>query len=139
MDRLAILVKQDLLSQIPRQGNVPSYFESTGKLKRSLDVNSYEEKGEGWTIAVSYENYGNYTNFGTTRKYAPRWKELSQKSIFELPKYEGYKRGIAGIRPQYWLSLSRQENKYMKEIEKSLEVDFDTFINKMVQNLSKPI
>ena len=128
MDRLASLVKRDLLSQVPVD---------TGKLKRSLNVESYMEKGEDWTIAVSYEDYGNYTNFGT-RPYSSRWKELSEKSIFDLPKFAGYKKGVGGIRPQYWLSLSRQENKYMKEIEKSVELDFDTFINKMVQNLSKP-
>ena len=134
MERLAALVRRDLQSQIPQRGQNPY---ATGKLQSSLNVDAYED-GDQWTIGVSYDDVGNYTNFGT-RPYSSRWKAQSQQSFFDLPQFAGYKKGRGGIRPQYWLSLSRQENKYIKELEGALELDFETFMNSVIDNLSKPL
>ena len=136
MERLASMVERDLLEQVPQRGANNPY--ATGDLKRSLNVSTFNTSDDEWTIAVTYDQHGNYTNFGT-RVYSGRWQQLKDASFFDLPRFAGYKRGKGGIRPQYWLSLSRQENKYLKELEKSIELDFDTFINKVIENLSKPL
>lgn len=140
MERLAVMIERDLKEQVPQPGYRAlrkGERGPTGKLKRSLSVNAFPVKNEEFTIAVGYEMYGNYTNFGT-RQYAGRWQQLANQSLFELPNFAGYRRGSYGIRPQYWLSLSRQENRYIKEITTSLEMDFESFINNVVENLSKP-
>lgn len=140
MERLATMIEKDLKEQVPQPGYRPLRRGDrgpTGKLKNSLSVTAFPVKNEEFTIAVGYEMYGNYTNFGT-KKYAARWQQLANQSLFELPNFAGYRKGLGGIRPQYWLSLSRQENRYIKEINASLEIDFDTFINNIVENLSKP-
>ena len=141
MERLAALIERDLKQQVPQ----PGYRRlrrgekgPTGRLKRSLSVDAFPTQNDEWTIGVSYEAYGNYTNFGT-RPYAPRWREQIDLTLFDLPQFAGYRKGIGGIRPQYWLSLSRNENRYIKEINASLEIDFESFINNVVENLSKPI
>ena len=133
MQRLAQLVKRDLLNQVPQPGQNPY---ATGQLRSSLNVNEFQD-GDEWTIAVTYDQVGNYTNFGT-RQYGTRWRELKDVSFFDLPNFAGYRKGTMGIRPQYWLSLSRQENKYIKELEGAVELDFDTFITNVIQNYSRP-
>lgn len=141
MERLARLIERDLKEQVPQPGYRMLRRGDkgpTGRLKQSLRVDAYPEKNDEWTLGVSYEMHGNYTNFGTRLPEVSSWRDKANLSIFELPAFRGYKKGTKGIRPQYWLSLSRLENKYLKQLEAGIELDFENFINTVVQNLSKP-
>lgn len=133
MKQLAQTIKADLKRQVPQPGK-NRY--ATGRLRDSLEVEQ-TKVNDTWTVGVSYPFYGNYTIYGT-RPQDPDWLTEAQKGLFDLPNFQSYRPGKAGIRPQYWLSLSRKKNKYLKQLEAAVTEDYNSLISGMVENLSKP-
>lgn len=134
MQRIARQMLVDIRQQAPRRGNNPRNPYATGKLVRSIGVEPQQD-GDQWSIIVSYDDYGDYTAFGTRQYFNPR--DL-QQSFFGLREFKGYEKGKGGIRPQYWLSLRGQRPKYERMIEEGLSITFETFTNNVISNLSKP-
>ncbi len=128
LTRVARMMYSDIRKNVPRKGTQPSYFKSTGDLKRSLRV-SVDSRGDA--IEVFFEPYGKYTAFGTNSKNGGGQyfdEQASRDTFFGMRAPRVYRKGTAAIRPQYWLSLSDQREKYEEFIEKNLQIGLDEFI-----------
>jgi hypothetical protein len=54
-----------------------------------------------------------------------------------MPAATRYVKGRFGIRPQYWISLSAVQQRYMDLIEENLNVGFEEFIEKYINDITK--
>jgi hypothetical protein len=134
MNSIAIKMQVDLRRQSPRRGNTPNNPYATGTLVKAVNVRSIEDNGS-WSIQISYPEYGNYTAFGTRKgDRAFKTRQLSL-SIFDREPFKGYESNkgqvLMGIRPQNWLSLAAQKQKYEKLIEKELSMSLEVFIDSL--------
>jgi hypothetical protein len=121
--RVAAMMQETIKSQAPIR---------TGRLERSIEVDVVQDDNGEWDILIYYSNYGNYTNFGT-RPYFER--NQLDKNLFGMSRFRGYEKGKGGIRPQYWLSLRGQEQRFQGPIEQGLETDMLTFMDNAIKNL----
>ena len=122
LTKVARMMESDIRRNIPRQGSLPNYFESTGNLKRSLKVGV---NTDGDAIEVEFAPYGKFTAFGT-RQYRDR--EAEQDTFFGMKAPRVYKKGKGGVRPQYWLSLRNRQDRYDTFIQENLQMGLNEFI-----------
>lgn len=120
--KVARMMESDIRRNIPRQGSMPSYFRSTGNLKRSLRV-GVDAKGDA--IEVEFASYGKFTAFGT-KQYRDR--EAEQDTFFGMKAPRVYRKGRGGVRPQYWLSLRNRQDRYDAFIQENLQIGINEFI-----------
>lgn len=132
MRQIAGKIQRDLQAQAPQPGQNPY---ATGALRSSIRVTEFRRGAQEWTIAATYNDYGNYVAFGTGR-HADRTAFANRENFFEIPQPQRYKYVGNGIRPQYWLSLSRKENEYRKLISDALQLDLENFVSSTIQNLT---
>lgn len=127
MNKMADAVYQIIRQQIPQPGKNPF---ATGKLQQSLQVPNVNKSGDSWTIFVGYAPYGVYTNLGTKAFYGGIPVDTSP---FNLPAYQGYSKGIGGIKPQYWTSVP---HKLLDDLVEGIIDDYSKEIQASLKNLS---
>lgn len=132
MRDIARKIQRDLQDQAPQPGQNPY---ATGALKNSIRVTSYRRGKQDWTIQATYLPYGNYVAFGTGR-HADTAAYARRENFFEIPAPQRYKYLGNGIRPQYWLSLSRKEQEYRRMISDAIQLDLEKFVTSTIQNLT---
>jgi len=130
MKSIANMIQRDIKRQVPQPGQNPY---ATGRLKSRTNVDLRKDANGEWSILISYPFYGNYTAFGT-RQYS-NWREETQLNIFDRSAFSGYRKGRDGIRPQNWLSLRRDRQKYEDYIREELNEDILVFVEKYVNQL----
>jgi len=126
LSRVAGMMLRDIRKNIPKPGYRairPGEKGPTGDLLRSLKV---KVDSAGDAIEVTFKDYGKYTAFGTTPAYRDTIAE--KDTFFGIAVPRAYQRGTKGIRPQYWLSLRDQQDKYEDFIEKNLQIGLNEFI-----------
>jgi hypothetical protein len=108
--------------QVPSPSNNPdpSRLRRTGRLRSSLGYRVLSNN----TISIYFNRYGIYPDLGT----GP-FADTTSTNPFGLPAYRGYERGFGGIRPQYWTSLSSEEDAIVTGLEEQLS----TIIEEMVR------
>jgi hypothetical protein len=121
-------MERDLKRQVPQYPRSP-FSSRRSNLKNSLRVNVNKQTT---SITFDFLNYGIYTIYGTKNE---RDESAYNKSIFELPAAVRYSKGNFGIRPQYWISLSAVQQRYMDLIEENLNIGFEEFINKYINDI----
>jgi len=99
--------------QVPSPSNNPdpSRLRRTGRLRSSLGYRILNNN----TISIYFNRYGIYVDLGTG-PYA----DTGTTNVFGLPAYAGYRRGFGGIQPQYWTSLSSEEDAILTGLEDEL-------------------
>lgn len=127
MKDVANKMARDLRRQVPQRGQNPY---ATGKLKSRLAVEARKDADGNWSIFMTYPSYGNYTAFGT-RQYS-NWREQTGLNIFDRAAFSGYRKGRGGIRPQNWLSLSRERQEYEDLIQEQLGESLEVFVDRLV-------
>jgi hypothetical protein len=123
-------MERDLKRQVPQYPRSP-FSSRRSDLKNSLRVNVNKQTT---SITFDFLNYGIYTIYGTGQE---RDESSYNKSIFEMPAATRYVKGRFGIRPQYWISLSAVQQRYMDLIEENLNVGFEEFIEKYINDITK--
>lgn len=132
MQQIANKIQRDFVEQAPQPGQNPY---ATGSLRDSIRVTAYSRGVDNWTIAATYNDYGNYVAFGTGRHYNAA-AFAQRENFFEIPSPQRYKYLGNGIRPQYWLSLSRKEREYTKLINDAIQLDLQSFVTSTIKNLT---
>lgn len=81
----------------------------TGALRDSINVNVTKTQ-RGWTLNTSYLFYGVYQNLGTGLPYQNSNIRYGTAATnpFRLPPARPYQKGIGGIEPRYWLSITEK-------------------------------
>ena len=130
MRQIANMIQRDIKRQVPQPGQNPY---ATGNLKSKTNVDLRKDGNGEWSILITYPFYGGYTAFGT-RQYS-NWREQSGLNIFERSPFSGYRKGRRGIRPQNWLSLSRERQRYEEYIREELNEDILVFVENYVNQL----
>tara|TARA_R110000772_G_scaffold261080_1_gene379368 strand:+ start:59 stop:505 length:447 start_codon:yes stop_codon:yes gene_type:complete len=131
MEEIANMMRSDIMRQVPQPGQNPY---ATGALKRNVKVFTNKNRDGDIDIIISYPTYGGYTNYGT-RDESNRNNELA-KPYFIRDAFAGYsKGGIRGIKPQNWLSLSQERQRYETFIDEEIGEDVRVFIEKYVNQL----
>jgi hypothetical protein len=111
--------------QVPSPSNNPdpSRLRRTGRLRSSLGYRVLSNN----TISIYFNRYGIYPDFGTGSLF--NQGAANTTNPFGLPAYREYERGFGGIRPQYWTSLSSEEDAIVTGLEEQLS----TIIEEMVR------
>lgn len=101
--------------QVPSPSNnpEPSRLKRTGRLRSSLGYRILNNN----QISIYFNRYGIYTDLGTGRN-----ADTATTNVFGLPPSRGYTdgRGFGGIQPQYWTSLSGEEDAILTGLEDEL-------------------
>lgn len=71
-----------------------------GKIQVEIDSNS---TSRFFLYTISYNDYGDYTNYGTRNYYPGAFKYGTQP---DPGSFRGYSKGKGGIKPQYWSAIS---------------------------------
>jgi len=138
LNRLGERLKRNIEARVDRQ--VPSprnnpdrrRLHRTGRLLRSINVTFDQMPSDTWALNIHYENYGDFTLFGTGTY------ELNARDVglFGM-RFNGYRRGKGGIRPQGWLSLYGDRPVYEAIVEAELNMTLETFLNNTITGFSK--
>lgn len=130
MKQISNMILRDIKRQVPQPGQNPY---ATGNLKSKTNVDLRKSPDGDWQILVSYPFYGNYTNYGT-RQYS-NFREQRGLNLFDTDPFTGYRKGNGGIRPQNWLSLRQEQQRYADYIQKELGEDLQVFVERYVNQL----
>jgi len=115
-------IKNEMLSIVKEQVPV-----DTGDLDRSLQARVVK-KDNVFQIQFSYLEYGVFTNLGTP----PYFGLTSDKSMFGLPPFKGYRKGIGGIQPQYWKSLRGKSDEFDDKMREAFGLTLRTVMKHII-------
>jgi hypothetical protein len=133
MEDIAAMMRSDIMRQVPQPGNNPRNPYATGRLKRNVRVFLNKNRQGDIDIIISYPKYGGYTNYGTRGN--SNLQDQVGKPYFVRDPFVGYREGKKGIRPQNWLSLSQERQKYETFINEEIGEDVRVFVEKYVNQL----